>query len=322
MKPSTTVVFAAALMLPAAAGAQTQWDMPTPYPEGNFHTKNDMAFVEAVEEKTGGDLVITLHPNNTLIAHAEIKNSVRDGIVPIGELLVSRLENENPVYGLDSVPFLATSYDAAWKLYEAQKPALETALEKDGLKLLYSVPWPPQGLYTQKPIKTMADLDGLTFRAYNKGTEAIATKAGMIPTQIEASDVPTAFSTGRVEAMMTSPSTGVDSKAWDFLSHYYDMQGWLPRNMVVVSQSAFDALPEEQQSAVMEAAADAEKAGWEASKAETERTTQLLKDNGIEVAPPSEDLTAGFGKIGEELAEEWKDKAGADGEAILGEFKK
>ncbi|MCW4117035.1 TRAP transporter substrate-binding protein [Aurantimonas sp. MSK8Z-1] len=322
MKHLSTLLLAAAVALPTAALAETAWDMPTPYPEGNFHTKNDMAFVDEVKEKTGGDLVITLHPNQSLIKHPDIKSSVRDGIVPIGELLVSRLENENPIWGVDSVPFLATSYDAAKKLYDAQKPVMEKVLAKEGLKLLYSVPWPPQGLYAKKDVSQMSDLKGLTFRAYNKGTEAIASKAGMIPTQIEASDIPTAFSTGRVEAMMTSPSTGVDSKAWDFLSNYYDLQAWLPRNMVIVSQDAFDALPEADQKAVMDAAATAETRGWEASKEETKRTTQLLKDNGIKVEEPSDALKTGFTDIGEDLTAAWKASAGEDSAAIIDAYQK
>lgn len=322
MKHLPKLLFAAAIALPGASYAQTAWDMPTPYPEGNFHTENIAVFAEEVKEKTGGDLVITVHPSQSLIKHPEIKNAVRDGIVPIGELLISRLENENPIFGADSVPFLAASYDDARKLYEAQKPLIEKALSDQGLKLLYSVPWPPQGLYTQKEINGLADLQGLTFRAYNKSTEAIAQKAGMVPTQIEASDVPTAFSTGRVQAMMTSPSTGVDSKAWDFLTHYYDLQAWLPRNAVIVSQSAFDALPQEAQAALLEGAANAEERGWEISRKETEEATQTLRDKGINVVTPSEELRSEFGEIGEALTEEWKAAAGSEGEEILNAYQR
>ena len=322
MKLLTTSLFAAALILPGTAFAQTAWDMPTPYPEGNFHEKNVAAFIADVNAKAPDAVAITLHANQALIKHPDIKNSVRDGIVPIGELLVSRLENENPIYGADSVPFLATSYEDAKKLYDAQKPFMEKALAKDGLKLLFSVPWPPQGLYAKAPIEKMEDLGGKTFRAYNKSTEAIATAAGMVPTQIEAADIPTAFSTGRVEAMMTSPSTGVDSKAWDFLSNYYTLNAWLPRNMVIVNQAAFDALQAEAQTAITDAAAAAETRGWEASEAETKRTTDLLSENGIKVAEPSDALKTGFQGIGKTLTDAWKTSAGADGEAMLNDYQK
>jgi TRAP-type C4-dicarboxylate transport system substrate-binding protein len=300
--------------------AQTAWDMPTPYPDGNFHTRNIAEFAAEVSEKTGGSLNITVHANQALIKHPEIKNSVRDGIVPIGETLVSRLENESPIFGVDSVPFLASSYDDSWKLYEAQRPYLEAALEEQGLQLLFSVAWPPQGIYARKEVTTIADLEGLKFRAYNLGTERVAALANMVPTQIEASDVPTAFATGRVEAMITSPSTGVDSKAWDFVTHYHDTQAWLPRNMVIVNKAAFDALSPEEQAAVTEAAQAAETRGWEMSRVETDEKTQELTDNGITVVTPSEELKAGFAEIGATIAAEWEANAGADGTALLEAF--
>lgn len=318
---SAAVAGMLAAMSTSATLAQTAWNFPTPYPDGNFHTENIKLFIEDVSEATGGSLTMTLHPNQSLIEHAEIKTSVRDGIVPIGETLVSRLENENPIYGVDSLPFLATSYEESMALYEVQRPYLEELLAEQGLKLLFSVAWPPQGIYAGKEVTSLQDLEGLTFRAYNLGTERVAELAGMVPTQIEASDVPTAFATGRVEAMITSPSTGVDTKAWDFVSHYHDTRAWLPRNMVIVNQQAFDALTPEQQAAVEEAAVEAETRGWEMSQTATEEATQALIDNGMTVVDPSEELKAEFAKIGETIAEEWIANAGEDGKALIEEYR-
>jgi TRAP-type C4-dicarboxylate transport system substrate-binding protein len=317
MKHLVAGVIAIGMLTTGAALAQTNWDMPTPYPDGNFHTQNIAQFAEEVAEKTGGSLNITVHSNQSLIKHPDIKTSVRDGLVPIGELLVSRLENESPIYGVDSVPFLATSYEDARKLYEAQRPFLEELLAAEGLRLLFSVPWPPQGIYAKMEVSSLADLAGLKFRAYNLGTERVAELAGMVPTQIEASDIPTAFATGRVDAMITSPSTGVDSKAWDFLTHYHDTRAWLPRNMVIVNQAAFDQLSDAEKVAVTEAAAAAEERGWQMSQEETEAKTKILEEKGITVVEPSEELRAEFRTIGETIAEEWKAAAGEDGAALL-----
>ncbi len=318
--PLAAGLLAGGLFATGAAFAQTAWDMPTPYPDGNFHTKNIAQFAEEVSEKTGGNLTITLHTNQSLIKHPDIKTSVRDGIVPIGELLVSRLENENPIFGVDSVPFLASSYELSKKLYDAQRPYMEKLLEEQGLQLLFSVAWPSQGIYSKKEVTAMSDLEGLKFRAYNLGTERVAELANMVPTQIESYDVGTAFATGRVEAMITSPSTGVDSKVWDFLTHYHDTKAWLPRNMVIVNKAAFDALSEEDQAAVLEASATAETRGWEMSQVENDEKTKALADNGITVVTPSEELAAGFAEIGATITEDWKASAGADGEALLETF--
>ncbi|MBO6893560.1 MAG: TRAP transporter substrate-binding protein [Roseibium sp.] len=305
----------------ASASAETKWDMPTPYGDGNFHTQNIAAFADEVKDKTGGSLVIQIHSAGSLFKHPEIKNAVRKGLAPIGEVLVSRLSNEDPVFGVDSVPFLAPSYDQAWKLYQAAKPAMEEKLGEQGLQLLFSVPWPPQGIYAQKEVTKVDDLDGLKIRAYNAATERLAILAGGVTAQIEAPDIPTAFSTGRVDAMITSPSTGANSKAWDFVSHYHDTQAWLPKNMVIINKQAFDGLTDAEKAAVLEAAEVAEKRGWEASKVETKTKTDILVENGITVVKPSEQLIQDLAAIGETMAAEWQESAGESGATVLDAYK-
>jgi TRAP-type transport system periplasmic protein len=291
--------------------------MATPYPDGNFHTKTIVSFAEDVAERTNGALNITVHSGGSLIRHAEIKRAVRSGIAPMGEVLISLAANESPIYGLDSIPFLATSYADARALYEAQRPALEEQLASEGLMLLYSIPWPPQGIYATREISSIADMEGLLFRTYNPGTGRIAAISGATPVQVEVPDLPTAFSTGRVEATITSPATGVDSKFWDFLSYYHDTQAWLPRNMIIVNKAAFEALDAEIREAVLEAAAAAEERGWATSEEVTVTATRQLAENGINVIVPSDELSQGFREIGAQIAEEWAAEAGEEGAAIL-----
>jgi TRAP-type C4-dicarboxylate transport system substrate-binding protein len=305
-----------------AASAQTKWDMPTPYPDGNFHTKNVIAFAADIDKATHGSLKIVVHSAGSLFKHPAIKRAVRQGTVQIGEILESLASNEAPVYGLDSVPFLTHGYDSAKKLYAAQKPYLEKQLAKEGLMLLYSVPWPPQGLYAKKEIKSVADLKGLKFRTYNATIGRIAALAGAIPTQIEVPDLPTAFATGRVDVMITSASTGVNTKAQDYLSYYIDLQAWQPRNIVFVNKNAFDKLSAGEKKAVLDAAKVAEERGWKASIEEMTIKTNALKAAGIKVIPPSPALKAGFAKIGATIAAEWEKAAGADGAAMLAAYRK
>lgn len=309
-------------LLATGALAQTKWDMPTPYPEGNFHTQNILKFAEEVKEKTGGKLTITVHSNGSLFKHPEIKNAVRSGQAQIGEFLLSVLANENPVFGIDSVPFLANSYDAAKKLWQASRAKTEELLGQQNLIVLYAVPWPPQGVYAKKELNTIEDLKGVKFRAYNKATERLAQLAGAVPTQIEVPDIPQAFATGRVDAMITSPSTGVNSKVWDFLTHYYDTQAWLPKNIVVVNKDAFNALDKEVQQAVLDAAKAAEERGWQMSQEETAKQTAVLKEHGVKVNAPSEALAQSMRKIGETMTQEWLESAGADGKAVLEAYRK
>lgn len=312
---------AAALALAAPAAAQQSWDMPTPYGDAIFHTQNIMQFAEDVREATDGRLDITVHSANSLFGHAEIRDTVRDGIVPIGEFLLSRLANEDPIFALDSIPFLAASYEDAERLWSVSRPAVEARLADQGLTVLYSVPWPGQSLYLRREITDPADMAGLNFRAYNVATERLAQLLGATPTQVEETDVPTAFSTGRVEAMITSPSTGANAQAWDFTSHYIDTQAWLPKNIVVVNTAAFEALPDEERAALTEAAAEAEARGWEMSRAETAEKIAALEAGGMIVSQPSEAMAARLQEIGETMTAEWEATAGEDGAAIVEAFR-
>ncbi|CAG36088.1 TRAP transporter substrate-binding protein [Desulfotalea psychrophila] len=306
----------------ATSALATSWDMPTPYPDATFHTQNIALFAEDVKKATDGKLVIKLHTAGSLFKHPEIKNAVRGGQVPIGEFFMSLLGNENPIFAADSQPFLATNYDDAKKLWNAQKPIVAKLLDKQGLMPLFSVAWPPQGLYTQKAINRVGDIKGIKFRTYNATSEKLANKLGAAPTQVEVPDIPQAFSTGRVAAMITSPSTGANSKAWDFVEDFTDIQAWLPKNIVVINKRAFRRLDKETQTALLQAGAKAELRGWEMSKKETETKIQVMKDNGMNIIQPSPELMSGFKVIGNEIVTEWEKEAGPAGTELLSTYRK
>ena len=299
-----------------AASADT-WDMPTPYGDATFHTQNIAQFAEEIAAATDGALEITVHSGGSLFPHGEIRNVVRSGQVPIGEFFLSLLVNDDAAFGIDSQPFVATSYDDAARLWAAQEPVITDLLAEQGLMPLYSVPWPAQGLYTNGEIATVEDLAGLRFRAYNAALEEFATLANASPVQVEAPDIPQAFATGQVEAMVTSPSTGANSTAWDFVTHYTPINAWVPKNIVVVNERAFRRLPEDVQAAVLAAAETAETRGWEMSAAEADAQTAVLAENGMTIVEPSAELTAGLQEIGAQMLENWKANASDAALSIL-----
>lgn len=320
-----TVKFAAALVAGLAVAAPAfaeSWDMPTPYGDSTFHTANIRQFAEDVAAATKGELTITVHSAGSLFPHPEIKNAVRSRQAPIGEFFLSRLSNEDLAYGIDSQPFVATSYDDAARLWAAQKPVITQLLAKQGLMPLFSVPWPAQGLYTKGEIKTVDDLAGLRFRAYNAALEEFAVLAKAAPVQIEAPDIPQAFATGQVQAMITSSSTGANSKAWDFVSHYTTIDAWVPKNIVVVNIRSFDGLSADVQAAVLAAAAAAEVRGIEMSKAEDGAKVKAMADNGMVIVKPSAELVAGLKAIGDEMLVKWKAGASPDALKILADYSK
>jgi TRAP-type transport system periplasmic protein len=310
-----------ALAFTAAAQAQTKWDMPTPYADGEFHTRNAKTFVEDVKKNTGGAVDITVHSAGSLIKHPDILRAVSTGQVAIGELLLGQFGNEDPVFAADNVPFVAPGYDSAWKFYQAQKPVLEKKLEGRGMKLLYAVAWPGQGIYTKEPVKSVADFKGMKMRTYSPLTARLAELLGAAPTVVQVPEIPQMFATGAMHAMVTSSATGTSSKAWEFVKNYYKTNAWNPKNIVAVNARAFGRLPKNQQDGILKAAAAAEPRGWEMSKERERDADALLAKNGINVQEPSAELKAALSKIGEQMAAEWEKSAGADGQAILKAYK-
>lgn len=171
-------------LIASVAMAQTKWDMPTPYSDGTFQTVNVREFVEDVAKSTGGKLQITVHSNASLVKMPEMKRAVQSGQVAIGEVLISVLANEDAMFGFESVPGLAPSYAEARKLHNLAKAAVAARLEKQGMMYLYSVAWPPQGIYAKAPITALADLKGTKFRSFNPATARFAQLIGAVPTTI------------------------------------------------------------------------------------------------------------------------------------------
>jgi TRAP-type C4-dicarboxylate transport system substrate-binding protein len=304
---------------PAAMAAQT-WDMPTPYPEKSFHTANIKAFAEDVKAATGGELTLAVRPSGSLIPHSEIKNAVRSGAVPIGEFLLSRLGNENAIFEVDAVPFLATNYFAARELWRVSRDTITRLLDAQDLQLLFAVPWPPQGLYSAKPVYEIDALRGMKFRAYNAMTERLAQLAGAVPTEVEVSDVPQAFASGQLDAMIASPSTGAESRAWDYVNTFTNIQAWLPKNVVVVNKRIFQTLDEPTRTAILNAAAAAEERGWQMSVDETNKAMQVMRSHGMIVADPAPALEQDLQEIGTVMTLEWVQRAGPEGADILRRF--
>jgi len=310
----------AAASLPAAA--QTKWNLPAAYPADNPHSENLLAFAKDVEQATGGKLQITVHPAASLFKAPEIKRAVQTSQSQTGEVLISIHENEDPMFGIDVIPFLATSYGEAKKLWAASRPAIEKKLAAQGIVVLFAVPWAPQGLYAKKDINTVDDMKGLKWRAYNVGTARIADLVGAQPVTIQAAELPQALATGVVNAFMTSAATGYDSKAWETMTHFYDVQAWIPKNLTIMNKAAFDGLDKATQEAVLKAAAGAEARGWQVWGEKSKWFLEQLKARGMKVQPPGDTLKAGMQKIGEQLTADWQKKAGAEGQAVIDAYRK
>ncbi len=315
----TSIALAAA---PIIASAQMKWDLPAAYPAGNFHSENLVAFANDVEKASAGKLKIVVHPGASLFKAPEIKPAVQRGQAQIGEVLMTNLENEDAIFGVSGVPFIATSYDLSGKLYKASRKHIEDRFAKQGIMLLYSVPWPPQGIYSKKPLASVADMKGIKWRSYSPVTAKLGEMMGATSVTVQAAELSQALATGVVESYISSGSTGFDSKTYEHVKYWYDTQAWLPLNAVIVNKAAFDALDAATQAAVRKAGADAEARGWKVSAEKNGWYLDQLKAKGMTIAPPAPQFSTELRKLGETLAGEWAKKGGADATAILDAYLK
>ncbi|MGV3572805.1 MAG: TRAP transporter substrate-binding protein [Ramlibacter sp.] len=313
---------AAALAFAGHAAAQTKWDLPAAYPASNFHTENLVQFANDVEKASGGKLKIQVHANASLFKAPEIKRAVQGGQAQIGEILLVNFQNEWQIFGADGLPFLADSYDAAAKLWRVQKPLLDKKLAEQGMMVLYAVAWPPQGIYTKKPIASAADMKGLKWRAYSPATARIAELVGAQPVTVQAAELSQAMATGVIDSYMSSGSTGWDSKTYEHIKNWYDTQAWLPKNAVIVNRAAFNALDKPTQDALLKAGADAETRGWAASRKTNTEVLEKLKGVGMTIHTPSPALKADMKKVGDQMLKEWLEKAGPEGQQLVDAYRK
>ena len=321
LKYLATILASLALFM-NSSNAGEKWDMALAYGAGNFHSANAAEFAKNVSENSGGKLTIVTHPGGSLFKGGEIFRAVRTGQAQIGERFMSALGKEDPLLEVDSQPFLATSYDDAMNLYQASKPEIVKGLDSKGLVFLYAVPWPAQGLYSKKEINSVADLKGLKFRAYNSATIRIAELTGMAPTKIEAAEISQAFSTGAVESMITSPTTGKNKIIWENgVKYFYDIAAWFPKNMVIVNKDAWNKLDAATQKLVMMEASKAEKKGWALSKRGNKDDKKALADAGMKVGKVNADLKKHFESVGATMSKEWADRAGSRGQSVLAAYK-
>ena len=314
---------AAALLALTVCGAAygEVWDLPSPQPADNYITENVVWFADQVREATDGELDIRVHPSGSLFSGDQIKRAVQRDQAQIGVHVLSAHQNENPIFGIDSVPFLANSFEESAQLWEVTRPVLGDLMAEQNLQLLYHIPWPPQGLFFDREIPSPEDAEGLKFRAYNTATARFAELMGMTPTLIEEAELSQAAATGMVQSLISSGDPVYNHQLWDYLPQFYDAKAWLVLSHVFVNKERWDALDEDTQQKVLAIAEEAEQRGEEGARALTDELKTQLSDKGVAIHQPNEALQAEFKRIGKEMQEEWLEKAGEQGQQLVEEYR-
>ncbi|MFN7120983.1 MAG: TRAP transporter substrate-binding protein [Hydrogenophaga sp.] len=306
-----------ALAAVSVTHAQTRWQLASGYREDSFHTQNLALFASDVEQATTGALRIDLRPNNTMFKLADIRQAVQDGRAQAGETIMTSMVGEIPIAGADSIPFVVHSYADARRLWHVQRPLIEKHFAARGLKPLYVVPWPPQGLFSNKPVRTKADFAGVRMRTYNQSTVRIAEMLGASPVDVPMVEVNQAFASRKVDTMITSAVTGVENRVWDQINHFYEINAWFPKNIVFVNAKAFDALTPSDRDALTQAAARAEARGWAMSEALANESALELQRRGMTVSRVPKAFEDDFKRLGERFSREWVKSVGSEANLIF-----
>jgi TRAP-type C4-dicarboxylate transport system substrate-binding protein len=278
-------------MAPAARAQQLRWDVSIPWGPAEFHTVNAQRFAREVAALTNGALQLTVHPGGSLGVRAnETVRAVGDGVVPMAEFAAFQNVGDLPILGIESIPFLIADYDQLKVMHELVRPTWERELERRNQLVLYMVPWPTQNFYFKRPINGAADLRGIRMRTYDRVTAEMSSRLGMVPQQLTNPDIVPALASGRVDAVMTSGTTAVAQRYWEFLKHAYTTNHLWATNLMVVGTDAWRRVPAAMQAEVRALARRLEPEFWNVSKAEHETRMGELRQNGMTVEAPSADL--------------------------------
>jgi TRAP-type C4-dicarboxylate transport system substrate-binding protein len=305
----------------AFASRYLQMRCAASYGSTSYHTVCLRAFCEELSRETNGEVKAVVTPDQALRRMDEVLPALKTGEIEIGEVLMSSYAKDLPVLSMDTVPFIVRSWSDARKMWASSRPLVADLLSKRGALLLYAVPWPPQGLYSTTPIRKLSDLEGKKLRVFNEATWRIAELVRAVPVEVSGRELVNAIETGRVEAMLTSSTTGVDSRAWSAMKLFLDMKAWTPKNMVALSNTAWRRMSKRQRAAVDRASAHAEVAGWAMAQAADDASKKTLLEKGLRIEVPGISLRREMDLRGERFGSDWAASSTSNLKALVQYYK-
>ncbi|KAB7887249.1 TRAP transporter substrate-binding protein [Poseidonibacter ostreae] len=313
------------LLLTAIAGSlfagNVKMDLNAKYGANNFHTKGAVEFSSLVKDYSKGTVKITVHPGSALIKGNPLK-AVKDGTVAMTDMFIPFTSGGGKVFGISALPFIANSYEDAYKLYQLAKPAYEKTAKKWNQKLLYSVTWPASGFYSKKDITSISDFKGVKTRTYDKNSASFINMSGGSAVALPWGEVYSSLRTGMVDSVVTSSSSGKDGKFWEVLDNYTKINYAYPLQAVTINLDYWNSLDKSQKEALTKAASEIEKSQWEAVKVEEKTALEELNKNGIKIKEASPQLKKELDVIANDLLTKYLDGANSQIQGIFKEYRK
>lgn len=315
-------LLAVSLAASGSALAQTAWDMAVAWPPGNFHTRNAMAYAEAVDKATNGQVKITVKAGGQLgLKGPESMRAVRDGIVPIAEYNAPQQVGDAPIFGLEALPFLADDYAQLRILHNVIRPEYEKVFAKFGQKMLYMVPWPNQYIFTKSAVARTADVKDVKVRTTDRNTSELVKAVGMVPVQMTFADMMPALASGALGGVTTSGATAVDSRFWEHLKFAYKTNHIWSSNVLAVNAGAYAKLTPDQRAVMEKVARDMEPGFWKVSEEDDAKSAATVRERGMTVAPAAAPLHADLQKAGLAMQEDFAKRIGDPVPALLKDYR-
>lgn len=279
--------------------------------------------MEKVKESTDGKLEISVQTGGALgYKGPELLKVVRDGLVPVSDMLTSGVAGDEKIFGLVTLPFLIQSFEEGKILNDIARPYFDqVAEEKWNQKILYIAPWPAAGLWSKEKVESLADMQGLKTRTYDKNGALVVEAAGGTPYPLPFSEVYSSLATGVIDSVLTSTPTAVDAKFWEVLKYYAPINVTMATDLVTVNLDAFNKLDKETQDALVSAGKEMEEEMW-AMVAELDKEKEsLCNEQGITTVEPSQEFLDELSAVTENIRQEWLKDAPPEAQEIVEKFK-
>jgi TRAP-type C4-dicarboxylate transport system substrate-binding protein len=306
-----------------AADQMVKLDLNAVYGATSFHTEGASEFAKRVDTYSGGSVVVTVHPGGSLgFKGPELLKVVKDGQVPMSDILMGVVAGSENVFGISSLPRLVNSFAAAKSLYADSKPLYEKAATKWKQKFLYAAPWPPSGLVTKIEINSKADLANLKTRTYDKNGAQFLQSLGGSPVSLPWGEVYSSLTTGIIDSVLTSGESASNGKFWEVLKYFKSINYAYPLNMVTINLDYWKALSPAQQEAVLKAAAETEQAQWAKAEQRTGEALANIKAQGMILSDETPAFSKDLDAAAKALVDEFSKDASAEVQAVLAKYSK
>ncbi len=303
------------------AEAKTEWNLATVFGPTTADGVAVGHFVDLVHEKTNGEIEITVHYLGALgFKCPQHLDATENGVIELGSQC-GDMVGGIPVFSINSLPFLAAVPSEIRILRDVALPYVEAEYAKRNQKVLFGYSNTPAGMWAKKAILSAEVLKNWRGRVWDQNGLKTFTNAGASVVAMPWVDVVPALSTGTIAGVVTAAEAGFRTNFNDYLDHFMAINYAAGVGELTVNLDAWDALSPKLQKAVEEASNETTTFAFDRMEQLVDQTYADMRVAGMTVVEDiPEEYLDHLRRAGAPVLQEWLDKMGPDGQAILDEF--